>query len=74
MDFLSSCALLAKTVKTSKRVKGFSEVNVRGVLLSQPVGRAGLETFCGVMNLPDPPNKSINNNIQASALCQKCTQ
>ena len=54
---------MSKNFKRSKRVKGFSEVNVRGVLVSQPVGRAGLEKFCGIMNLPDPPNQSIYNNI-----------
>lgn len=54
----------SKNFQTSKRQNRFYEVNIRSVLAAQPVGRAGLETFCGIINLPKPVGKNSYNRIQ----------
>ena len=37
------------------------EVNCRSVVASLETGRAGLERFCGILNLPNPVSKSAYN-------------
>ena len=38
-------------------------MNIRSVLSSQCMGHAGLQTFCGMMNLTLPVEKSSYNDI-----------
>lgn len=60
----------SQNFQSSKRVKGSYESNVRSVLASQPIGRAGLQTFAGIMNLPKPLSKRSYNDTQDKFLDQ----
>ena len=49
---------------TSRKTNvGHSDINIRSVLSSQTMGHAGLETFCGMMILTPPVEKSSCNDI-----------
>ena len=40
-----------------------SDINIRSVLSSETNGHSGLQTFCGMMNLTPPVEKSSYNDI-----------
>ena len=42
---------------------GRSDINIRSVLSSQTMGHSRLQTFCGMMNLTPPAEKSSYNDI-----------
>ena len=58
-----SCGF-SKNFQTSKRTAKSYNVNLQSVYASQAVGRSGLSTFCGIMNLPKPLSKQSYNLIQ----------
>ena len=49
---------------TSRKTNvGHSDINIKSVLSSQTMGHAGLETYCGMMILTRPVEKSSYNDI-----------
>ena len=56
--------LIKISFSTSRKTNvGDSDMNIRSVLSSQSMGHAGLQTFCGMMNLTLPVEKSSYNDI-----------
>ena len=48
---------------TNSKLSSAYEINIRYVLASISIGRAGLSKFCSTMDLPPPVTPSCYNNI-----------